>query len=162
MQHMTAQVEEYSEAIAKEVVPLLQRHYEEIAIDKDEVPLDPDWDRYRQMADTGMLSCVSLRSQGILIGYCVMMVGPELHYRSTLCGTMDIFWVAPEHRQGTGGLRLMRAVHRELLRRGVKRVYMGSKLHQDISRLYTALGYVPVELWFSMLLKAPVMTEEDG
>lgn len=152
MEHMTAQVEDFSEAIIAEVKPLLQRHYEEIAIDRNEVPLDPDWSRYWGMACAGSLSCVSLRTNGTLVGYCIMIVGSELHYKSTLAATMDIFWLAPEHRGGSGGLRLFRAVEKELRRRGVRRVYMGSKLHRDSSRLFTALQYVPVEVWFSKIL----------
>jgi N-acetylglutamate synthase-like GNAT family acetyltransferase len=47
---------------------------------------------------------------------------------------------------------LFHAVERELRRRGVKRVYAGSKLHKDSSALFTALGYTPIERWFSKLL----------
>lgn len=154
MQHLTAQVEQYKEVLDDHGKALLKRHHAEIALDQEEVRYDPDWARYEALDKLGQLSIVTLRNQGIIVGYCVMHVCPELHYRSTLTATMDIMWVAPEYRENMGGLRLMRAVHQELRRRGVKRVYMGSKLHKDISKLFTAMGYVPIELWFSKILKA--------
>ena len=66
---------------------------------------------------------------------------------------MDVFWLAPEIRGRMGGLRLFRAVEKELRRRGVQRIYVGSKLHKDVGRLFLALGYHPIETWFSKMLE---------
>lgn len=151
MTPLSCQVEPFSE-IVREVKPLLQRHWEELALDKEEVPLDPDWPRYARLEASGQLSVVTVRENGRLVGYSWMVIGPSLHYRSTLEAVMDIFWLAPEVRGRMGGRRLFRAVERELRRRGVKRVYAGSKLHKDSSALFIALGYTPIERWFSKLL----------
>lgn len=154
MGHLTAQVEQYKDVLDDHGRALLKRHHAELALDQEEVEYAPDWERYDRLDKLGHLSIVTLREKGIIVGYCVTHVMPELHYKTTLTATMDILWVAPEYRENMGGLRLMREVHRELKRRGVKRVYMGSKLHKDISKLFTALGYVPMELWFSKILRA--------
>ena len=66
---------------------------------------------------------------------------------------MDIYYVAPDYRGRMGGVRLFRAVEKELKRRGIKRIYVGSKLHRDSSRLFVALGYRPIETWFSKLVE---------
>ena len=150
-QHLAAMVEPY-EAVIPEIRPLLERHWEEIALDQEQVKLDPDWARYRNLDAIGALSVMILRANGVMVGYCVMIVQPELHYRLILTATMDIFWVAPEVRGMMGGLRLFRAVEAEMKRRGVKRIYMGSKLHKDSSRLFLAMGYKPIETWFSKML----------
>lgn len=152
MIQLTAQVEAFA-AIRQEILPLLHRHWQEIALDQNRVKLDPDWQRYERMDDAGQLSIVTMRAAGELVGYCVMMISPELHYRSTLGARMDIFWLAPEMRGRMGGVKLFRAVEAELKRRGVKRAYMGSKLHKDSSRLFEAMGYRPIETWFSKLLE---------
>lgn len=150
MQHISAQVET-TDAIP-EMWPLLQRHWDEIALDKDDVPLDPDWDLYRTLESMGQLLIVTLRAQGVMVGYAVMFIRTEAHYRSTLCGRMDVFWIDPAYRGRMGGVRLFRAVEKELARRGVRRVFMGSKLHKDSSRLFVALGYRPIEMWFSKII----------
>lgn len=152
MIHLSAQVEPFT-AMRQELQPMLPRHYEELALDKWSVPLDPDWPKYERMDAAGMLSIVTLRAQGRLAGYCFMVVDTELHYRTTLSAKMDVFWIAPEYRGRMGGVRLFRAVEDELRRRGCRRIFMGSKLHKDSSRLFLALGYRPIEQWFSKLLE---------
>ena len=146
------QVEEFSRVI-DEAKPLLYRHWQEIALDQDAVALEPDWQRYAALEAAGALSIVTARVGGKLVGYSCMVVQRGLHYRSLLEARMDIFWLAPEYRGRHGGVRLFRAVEKELQRRGVRRVYCGSKLHRDSSRLFAALGYRPIEQWHSKWLE---------
>lgn len=151
MEHLSTQTEPFGRVI-EEAKPLLQRHWEEIALDRDSVPLEPDWPRYAAMERLGQLSVVTVRAQGRMVGYCCMVIQPGLHYRSCLEARMDIFWIAPEYRGRMGGVRLFKAVEAELKRRGVRRMYVGSKLHKDSSRLFEAMGYRPIEQWFSKML----------
>ena len=151
MEHLSCQVEEFSRVI-DEAKPLLFRHWLDLALDKDKVPLDPNWKRYEEMEAQGALSIVTARSNGVLVGYSCMIVARGLHYEP-LEARMDIFWLAPELRGRMGGIRLFRAVEKELKRSGVKRVYVGSKLHKDVSSLYVKLGYTPIERWFCKWLE---------
>lgn len=151
MEHLSTQVEPLSQVL-EEIKPLLPRHWEELALNKDNVPLDPDWERYASIDALGQLSIVTVRVQGRLVGYCAMVIQVGLHYRTCLEARMDVFWIAPEYRGRMGGVRLFKAVEAELKRRGVKRLYVGSKLHRDSSRLFQAMGYTPVEQWFSKWL----------
>jgi hypothetical protein len=153
MEHLSMQVEAYSDML-EEAKPLYQRHWEELGLDRDAVLLAPDWQRYAALEAAGALSIVTVRCRGKLVGYSFMVVLPGMHYATTLEAVMDMFWIAPEHRGRMGGLRLFRAVERELIRRGVRRVHVGSKLHRDSSRLFVAMGYQPVEQWFSKMLEA--------
>ena len=81
-----------------------------------------------------------------------MVIERGLHYLGTLEAYMDIYWIAPEVRGRYGGVRLFRAHEKELRRRGVARVHVGSKLHRDSARLFRALDYTPTEMWFSKML----------
>jgi GNAT superfamily N-acetyltransferase len=153
MEHLSVQVEAYGDML-EEAKPLYQRHWEELALDQDAVKLAPDWERYAALDAAGALSIVTVRARGRLVGYSFMVVQRGLHYATTLEARMDMFWIAPEHRGRMGGVRLFREVERELVRRGVRRVYAGSKLHRDASRLFLALGYKPIEQWFSKMLEA--------
>lgn len=154
MIHLSAQVEPFGAALP-EMLPHLPQHWEELALDKDSVPLDPCWAVYANREAAGELLLVTLRERGRLIGYSWTFITPGLHYASTLTAIMDIFWIMPEYRGRLGGRRLFRAVEAELRRRGVKRWFVGSKLHKDSSRLFLALGFQPVELWLSKMLGGP-------
>ncbi len=145
---ITAQVEEFMDVI-EEARPLLALHWEELALDRDKVPLDPQFDVYAQRAAAGMILCV--RQAGAMIGYFCGFVAPGLHYRTCLTLTMDIFFLAPAHRDGSpsAALKLFRAVEQEARRRGVQRWFVGSKVHRDASRLFEHLGFAQVETYYS-------------
>jgi GNAT superfamily N-acetyltransferase len=154
MQHLAMLVEPTIDILAEaERTGMLQRHWEELALDKDEVPLAPDWDRYQLMEAHGMLSAIAVRERSRLVGYSIMVLTRGLHYRDCPEARMDIFWLEPEVRGRMGGVRMFRAHEKELRRRGVKRIYVGSKLHRDSSVLFHRLGYRPVEVWMSKMLE---------
>jgi L-amino acid N-acyltransferase YncA len=146
---LTAQVEPYADCI-NELRALYPSHWEELALNKDKVPLDPMYEIYDAKDAEGQVMVVTLRRAGELVGYFVGFVGPGLHYRTCLTLTMDMFWTHPSIRGGTAGLRLFRTVLKEARRRGVQRVFAGSKLHKDASRLFKAMKFEPVETFYSM------------
>ena len=136
-----------------ELLPLLHEHYGEISTHKDHgVPLDPMVEVYRSREADGSLMMVIGREEGAIVAYMVCFVAPGLHYRSCLTCSPDIFFVAPEKRNGMAGMRMFRFVEKELKRRGVKRWSVGSKVQHDASGLFRYLGFEPVETtyekWF--------------
>lgn len=145
---ITAQVEAFA-PFMKEVMSLLPLHYEELALDKDKVPLDPMFEVYQQRDSAGQVMAVTLRDKGALVGYFVGFVAPGMHYRTCLTLTMDIFWTHPSIRGGLAGVKLFRVVEKEARRRGVQRLFFGSKMHKDASRLFEFLKMDPVETYYS-------------
>lgn len=129
--------------------PMFPLHWQELALNKDHVPLDPQYEVYLERDARGEVLFVSGRENGEIIAYFVGFVAPGLHYRTCLTLTMDIFWVRPDHRGKSAGLRLFSAVENEAKRRGVKRMFMGSKLHKDSGWLFARMGYEPVETYYS-------------
>lgn len=149
---ITAQVESLT-AMLEELKPLFPTHWEDLALNKDSVPLDPNYDIYLRRDALGEALLVTLREDAALIGYFVGFITPGLHYRTCLTGVMDIYYILPEKRGGTKALRMFRCVLKEMKRRGVQRVFMGSKLHKDTGRLFESLGMAPVETYYSMMLE---------
>lgn len=144
---ITAQRENFVDGFL-DFYPMIHGHWEELAWNKDKVPLEPCWEIYVSRETQGELLYVTLRKDGELIGYFLAFIAPGLHYRTCLTATMDIFYVHPEHRGGTAALRLFRQVLREMRDLKVQRAIMGSKLHKDSGRLFKALGFEPVETYY--------------
>ena len=145
---ITAQVEAWPEFI-KEAQPLLPLHWDELALNKDKVPLDPCYEIYDAKHAQGAVLVVTLRDAGRLVGYFIGFINPGLHYRTCLTLQMDIFYVLPEARGQKGGFILFKAVENEAKRRGVQRLFCGSKLHKDASWLFDKLGYQEVERYYT-------------
>lgn len=148
---ITAQVESLSEGL-EELKELLPLHYHELALNKDLVPLCPNYQIYLDKDASGQICYVTLRSDGALIGYFVGFVEPGLHYQTCLTCIMDIFYVVQDQRGQRGGLILFKEVEKELIRRGVQRWFVGSKCHKDASALFERLGFERVEIMYSKML----------
>ncbi len=145
---LTAHVESLTERL-EELKPLFPLHWEELALNKDKVPLDPQYHVYLQRDARGEVIFVTLRDAGELVGYFVGFVAPGLHYQTCLTCHLDIFYLRPDKRGARGGVILFKAVEAELKRRGVQRWFVGSKAHKDASRLFEALGFDHVETTYS-------------
>lgn len=129
--------------VRAEVGPLWRLHYAEIA-DK-RIPLDPDFDRYDQIALLGKLHIVTVRDRGKLVGYLFAIVDTHLHYRHTLFAGFDLYWVDPVHRRGWAGVRLFREAEQTLRARGVRKVVANTKVAKDMSRIFERLGFQEAE-----------------
>lgn len=145
---ITAQVEVFPPFL-EEVKPILPIHYRELALNQEHVPLDPMYDVYLERDRRGEVMTVTVREDGKLIGYFVGFVAPGLHYKTCLTLTMDILYVLPEHRGNGAGDLLFDEVEKECRRRGVQRMFVGTKWHKDISWLYKKRKYTKVEEYYS-------------
>ena len=154
---ITAHIEAFSDCL-EELKPLFQPHYEELALNRDRVPLDPQYDTYLAREALGELLCVTLRERGRIVAYFIGFIAPALHYRTCLTLTMDVFWLHPDYRgsdslsdleEGLLAEQLFRTVKEEALRRRVQRCYYGSKAHKDASHLFEQLGLQKVDVYYS-------------
>lgn len=145
---LTAAPESFIENVG-ELKTLIHAHWKKLALDKDKVPLDPQWEVYFAREQAGELSFVVLRDAGRMVGYWITFIAPGLHYRTCLTATMDIWNVLPDYERAGPILTLSRAVLRELERRGVNRSFVGEKLHKPCGKLYRAMGYEAIETMYS-------------
>ena len=155
------QVEPFA-AIARDLPPLFERHWQELGTRKDEIPLDPDWDRYFALAQVGTLRVRTARVDGVLAGYIFNMVGPHLHYRSTLHAEIEMFWLDSAYRGvGVVGMNHWFVMDwfgdndADLKALGVKRVSVAVKNgYRDgrVAVVFKRLGYTPIETVLSKVM----------
>jgi GNAT superfamily N-acetyltransferase len=138
--------------ILDELKPVLPVHWLELALDRDEIPLDPDYDFYLACEGNGRLHVCTARADGELVGYFITFVVPSPHYRTTLFGKVDIYYVRREHRRNGTGAALFDFHEAEMRRLGVKKVVNMCKIHQDHAPLFLSRGYSEIERTFSKLL----------
>ena len=154
---ITAHVERLQDSL-EEMKPFFDPHWQELALNRDKVPLDPQYQTYLTREAMGEVLLVVLRERGKIIAYFVGFVAPGMHYRTCLTLTMDIFWLHPDYRaedslgaveQEMLCVQLFDAVKEEAKRRGIQRTFYGSKLSKDASALFEHLGMVEVERYYS-------------
>jgi GNAT superfamily N-acetyltransferase len=136
----------------QEVQPLLPLHWEELALNKDKVPLAPQYDQYLHRWIDGQILLKVVRKGDDLIGYFIGFVVPGLHYKTCIHLHMDIFYIHPDHRGAGLGMRLFKEVEAEAKARGVQRMFLNTKWHKSCAWLYEKLGYEHVEQLYSVWL----------
>jgi GNAT superfamily N-acetyltransferase len=151
---LTTQVEKFVD-IVRELPPLFEQHYHEIARDQDKIPLDPDWDRYFQLELTGWLVVTTARAGKDLVGYIFNLAGGHLHYRSTPHAEIEMFWLDPAYRGSSFALRWFRENEAALKKLGAKKIAVATKNGYKGGRvglIFKRLGYLPIETTWAKVL----------
>lgn len=141
MFNLTYQKENFSD-IKYELQPLLEKHWEEVAIYKDKVPYAPDWERYHNLESSGQLHIVTVRDAGELVGYYVSIISQGLHYRFTKYAINDIVLIKPEYRNARVGVDLFKYTERLLKEQeGVAVMTVHMKTFLPFDSLCEGLGF---------------------
>lgn len=145
---ITAQVESFERAMP-ELAAIFPRHWEELALFRDKMPLAPQFAEYIRRERAGQLFLVTVRVDGRIAAYYTAQVAPGFHYGATLTAHMDMMFVVPDQRERGLALPLFRKVEDELRRRGVQLWYSGYKAHKpnQLDRLLPRLGFQPADVY---------------
>jgi|TARA_R110000803_G_scaffold14164_1_gene39466 GNAT superfamily N-acetyltransferase len=135
-----------------EARPLLVDHWENIALNKDTIPLNPLWNIYEKLEETGNLKIITARQDEKLVGYAAYVISPSLHYSSEIIADADVFWLDPNHRKGMAGMRLFKHAEKVLKSYGVTRILNKVKIHFDVGKVFERMGYDPIERVYSKSL----------
>lgn len=128
-----------------EIQPLLVRHWDEVACKEICGDLNVNDELYRRIEEVGALHITTARDKGKLVGYAAYFIMPNMHYSHLLTADPDVFFLAPEHRKGLAGLRLLQAAERALIELGVTTIVQKVKTEHDCGALFKRMGYRHME-----------------
>jgi hypothetical protein len=141
--------ETYAEVIS-EIKRLLELHWEEIALLKNKIPLDPDYDKYQELEKLGMMHFLTARNEvNELVGYNIFTIFNHIHYKSTPMAQIDIMFMEQSYRKGRNGIRFLKFFESESKKLGVKKLIGGTKEHFDIGKLFEYLDWTPTDRMYS-------------
>lgn len=151
---VTYQVESFDIAWP-EMTKLFPLHYEEVARDKNLIKLSPNHAKYKMLADAGMYHILTMRCDGIIVGYGSAYVYPHDHYCNDLMAFTDLYFLNPQFRIGRYGINLLKQFEESLNKRGCVKIFTATKLHDNLdnSKIFERLGYTFVEKIYSKILK---------
>lgn len=130
----------------EEVAPLFEEHYKEIAHYQD-IPLDPDYEKYISFGELGNLLILTAKYNEELVGYIIYTIGYAPHYKGSLQASQDILFVKKGLRKSLlgCGLLLLRKSEEVLKEMGVQVIHQHVKVKHDFSPMLEKLGYTHVE-----------------
>ena len=87
--------QEFLHSVVEDIKPLLEEHWEEVALNKDKIKINPDWEAYFSLESQGKLDIFTARDEGVLVGYFVVFVYPHIHCIYTYSMCIHTFTVYP-------------------------------------------------------------------
>jgi hypothetical protein len=144
--------QEFLSSVRGEIEPLLNSHWEEIALNKEKIKLNPDWDAYQSLEEQGKLKIFTARDDEQLVGYFVVIVGTNIHYKDHLFAANDIIYLSPKHRKGFTGIKLIKFAEKCLKNDGVSVLTINTKVHQPFDKLMDFLKFRKIERVYSKYL----------
>jgi len=139
--------------VRREIEPLLEEHWKEIALNKEIIKLNPDWRAYGELDKINALRIYTARKEGKLMGYFVILVSRSLHYKDHLFANNDIVFLRKSARRGLTGLKLVKFAVESLQAEGVTKLHVNTKTHQPFDPIMERLGFEEIETVFSKVLR---------
>ncbi len=148
----TYQVEPWAE-VEEAIRGLTEGHWREIAVDKEHIPLNVNWELYRKRAQDGSLHATTVRVDAVVVGYYISFIGPHPHYGPELWGFLDAFYIVKEHRNANAGLQLFATMEDDMKRLGVKALISSTKKDHNVAPLFEYRAWDQVGYQFMKRLR---------
>lgn len=139
--------------VRREIEPLLKQHYDEIALNKDIINLNPDWEGYARLDAVNALRIYTARRNNKLLGYFVVIVSKSLHYRDHLFANNDVIFLAKDARKGLTGVKLIKYAIDSLAAEGITKLHVNTKAHQPFDAILERLNFEEIERVYSLVLR---------
>lgn len=148
---MEFKVEELTNDLLDEMMPLLEKHYKEIAVYQD-IPLVINRKIYLELEVKDLLRVYTAREKGSrkLLGYSVFIINHNIHYSTSLEAKNDVIFIDPEHRGF--GAKFIKYCDEQLQAEQVQTVYHHIKPDHDWSKLICKMGYRKFETIYAKRL----------
>ena len=150
---MKIEKEPFSLELLGELMPLAQACWEESTRAKAETcafygdrdfKIEPDLDNYRRMQESGILTILTMRDKGELVGYLVGVLYRSWHHTKVLCAHVDTAYVKPAARAYTAVM--IEKFERDMTERGVGIIGWPAHENGPVYKVLLARGYVGDDL----------------
>lgn len=141
--------EEWFDEVVEDIKPLIENHWEEIALNKEKIKLNPDWEIYEALNDIDRLRIFTVRDDGRLVGYNILIINKHLHYKDHVFAVNDLIFIDEAYRGRTVAYRLIKYVEKMLKESGVSVMVMNMKVKSPFDKLLEGCGFTYVERIYS-------------
>lgn len=138
--------------VCDDIKPLIKEHWEKIALNKDKIKLNPDWEEYERLYNAGNLKIYTARKEHELVGYFIVVIAPHIHYKDHLFANCDIIYVKPDSRAGMTGYKLIAYAEKELKKLGVSVLNINTKTHSPFDKLLVRMNFGLIERLYSKFI----------
>lgn len=153
-------IETFTRELADEIMPLGQQSWDECSVIKKDtcayhgqrgLEIDPDIEQFLHLAEQQSLLAMTLREDGVLHGYALVILYKSLHLKTEICANVDTFYVLPQKRLGMA--HFMSKIESELRERGVSIIAWPVTLTGNLYKILQRRGYIADDVVMELKLK---------
>ena len=133
--------QEFLSQVELDIQTLIELHWEEIALNQDKIKLNPDWNAYHNLETEGKLKIFTARDGDRLVGYFVVILGTNIHYKDHVFASNDIIYLHKDYRKGFAGVRLIKFAESCLKEDGVSVLLINTKTHKPFDKVLERLQF---------------------
>ena len=125
-----------------ELMPLCEQVFSLVEADITGLPLDFDYEIYRELDDNDLLHCLVMRDSGTPIGFHWVVISPMARHKGYNQAHTDAIFVLPEHRRHSSKL-----LHfsQEYIQTRASFWTLANLDPNDRSLMWYKKGFVPIE-----------------
>ena len=140
-------------SVKEDIKPLLEEHWELVALNQGKIKLNPNWEEYARLDAAGVLRVFTAREDGELVGYCVLVVSRSMHYKDHVFANNDVTFVLPDNRAGATGYQLLKYAEDHCAENGISLMNVNTKVHIPFDSLLVGMGFNLIERIYSKCFK---------
>lgn len=131
---------------------LFQQHWNEIALNKQVMVLNPDRTRYEALETGGNLIVLGAYENNVLVGYSVSFVTTHFHYSDLKVAQNDLLFLVNRLRGTRLGLDLIYETEREAGARQCGMMLWHAKPNTTLINLLPRMGYGVQDIIYSKVI----------
>ena len=135
-----------------DALELFKLHWDEVALNKDFIELNPDYNAYLECEQNENLKIFTAREGEELVGYFAVIVTRSLHYCDHKFATNDVIFMHKDHRKGMASIKLIKFAIECLREDGVSLLMMNTKVHKPYDIVLKRLKFEHIENVYSKRL----------
>ena len=128
--------------ILDEMKEIIKLNYRDLTLNKDNVLLDPIWERYENLESTGNFFLFTARDDLALVGYGAFFLNNHIHYRDLNVASNDVLYLKEEYRKGMTGIKLLKFCENKMKELGADKITWHVKNSIDFTPILYRLGYL--------------------
>ncbi|MFQ3256858.1 MAG: GNAT superfamily N-acetyltransferase [Porticoccaceae bacterium] len=140
-------------SVKEDIKPLLEEHWELVALNQGKIKLNPNWEEYARLDAAGVLRVFTAREDGELVGYCVLVVSRSMHYKDHVFANNDVTFVLPDNRAGATGYQLLKYAEDHCAKNDISLMNVNTKVHIPFDSLLVGMGFNLIERIYSKCFK---------
>lgn len=134
-----------------DLIPLIHSYWKEAEGHRHYQGFDISRARYAEYESAGMLHCVTVRDDGVLIGYALGYISESMRSQVRIWGD-DMFYLHPAYRGQSIGKALMWFIEDYCQSNGISEIVLNALTGAGVPEMLEHVDYTPVSVQYSKRL----------